>query len=269
MCMLQYKYTSLCPLDLNQFDCDGTSPINIDKKSARAEIAQINEEIFEIQRRLYGHKNHKVLIVLQGMDTSGKNGVIRNVFSGLNPQTVHVASFEKPTSQELSHDYLWRVHQHTPAMGEIVIFDRSHYEDILAVRVNKLRPESIWSKRYDHIVNFEQMLADEGTTIIKCFLHLSKDEQKNRLQSRLDDPEKQWKFDESDIVARKKWGEYMTAYQDVFEKTDRPHAPWYIIPANRKWYRDLVFARILLTHLQDLHIERPPIKYDPSKIVIE
>lgn len=267
--MLEYKYTSFKSLNLNKFDTDGTGSLAIEKKDARTEIAAINKKLFEIQRRLYGQKKHKVLIVLQGMDTSGKNGVIRNVFSGLNPQTVHIASFEKPTAKELSHDYLWRVHRHTPAMGEIVIFDRSHYEDILAVRVNNLRPESVWSKRYEHIVAFEKMLADEGTTIIKCFLHISKEQQKERLQSRLDDPEKQWKFDDSDLVARARWDHYMQAYEDVFAKTDTSFAPWYIIPADRKWYRDLVFARILHSHLEDLHIERPPVNYDPSKVVIE
>ncbi len=238
------------------------------KSAGREELSQLHERLAELQQRFFVDRRKKLLIVLQGMDTSGKNGTIRNVFRGVNPQGVHVASFEKPSTRELSHDYLWRVHKRTPSDGEIVIFDRSHYEDVLAVRVNDLKPESVWSKRYKHINDFEEMLHDEDTIILKLFLHINQDTQKERLQARLDNPEKNWKFDLSDIVARKKWGEYEKAYEDVFEKTSKAHAPWYLIPANKKWARNLLVARIVVACLEDLHLSYPEVDYDPSKVVI-
>ncbi len=238
------------------------------KTAASEELTRLQERLTELQQRFFVDRRKKLLIVLQGMDTSGKNGTIRKVFRGVNPQGVHVASFEKPSSRELAHDYLWRVHKRAPSDGEIVIFDRSHYEDVLAVRVNELKPESVWSKRYKHINDFEQMLYDEDTIILKLFLHINQDTQKERLQARLDNPEKNWKFDLSDIVARKKWGDYEKAYEDVFEKTSKPHAPWYLIPANKKWARNLLVARIVVACLEDLHLSYPEVDYDPSKVVI-
>lgn len=204
------------------------------KAEAREELAALQSRLTELQQRFFVDRRKKFLIVLQGMDTSGKNGTIRNVFRGVNPQGVHVASFEKPSSRELAHDYLWRVHQRTPAKGEVVIFDRSHYEDVLAVRVNQLKPESVWRKRFRHINDFERLLVDEETIILKFFLHINLETQKQRLQERLDVPSKNWKFDSSDLVARSKWSDYEKAYEEVFQKTGHAHAPWYLIPANKK-----------------------------------
>lgn len=238
------------------------------KACGREALDQLNRELSLLQRRLYVERKWRVLLIFQGMDTSGKNGTVRNVFHSTDPHAVHVASFAKPTTLELSHDYLWRIHQRCPARGEIVIFDRSHYEDVTAVRVNQLAPEKVWRKRFKHINDFEQMLADEDTIILKFFLHIDLAEQKKRLQARLDDPEKQWKFDQSDLEARAKWQEYMFAYEEVFARTSTNWAPWYIIPANRKWYRNLMVSRIVVEKLRELEPGYPKISYDPSKIVI-
>jgi len=239
------------------------------KSAARKELSALHERLADLQQRFFVDRRKKLLFVLQGMDTSGKNGTIRHVFRGVNPQGVHVASFEKPSSREMAHDYLWRVHKRAPSKGEIMIFDRSHYEDVLAVRVNQLKPASVWRKRYRHINDFEQMLADEGTVILKFFLHIDRDTQKQRLQERLDVPAKNWKFDPSDLVARARWDDYVAAYEEVFEKTSTDHAPWYIIPANKKWARNLLVARIVVACLEDMHLSYPEVDYDPSKIVIE
>jgi len=239
------------------------------KAEGKAELHELQLRLADLQQRFFVDQSKKFLIVLQGMDTSGKNGTIKNVFRGVNPQGVHVASFEKPTTRELKHDYLWRVHKRAPANGEIVIFDRSHYEDILAVRVNNLGPESVWKKRYRHINDFEQLLVDENTIILKIFLHIDQETQKQRLQERLDTPAKNWKFDSSDLVARGKWESYVKAHEDVFEKTAKPQAPWYIIPANKKWARNLLVARIVVACLEDLHLSYPKVDFDPSSITID
>jgi PPK2 family polyphosphate:nucleotide phosphotransferase len=182
---------------------------------------------------------------------------------------VHVAGFEKPTTREAAHDFLWRVHQRTPANGEIMIFDRSYYEDVLAVRVNNLKPESVWKKRFRHINDFEQLLVDEDTIILKFFLHIDQDTQKKRLQERLDIPAKNWKFDSSDVIARAKWDDYEKAYEEVFDKTSHPHAPWFIIPSNKKWARNLLVARIVVAYLDDLHLSYPKVDFDPSLVKID
>jgi PPK2 family polyphosphate:nucleotide phosphotransferase len=239
------------------------------KEDANQELAQLHKRLSDLQQRFFVDRRKKLLIVLQGMDTSGKNGTIRHVFRGVNPQGVHVSSFEKPTSHELAHDYLWRVHQRTPRDGEIMIFDRSHYEDVLAVRVNQLKPESVWCKRYRHIQDFEQLLFDEGTIILKFFLHINRDTQRQRLQQRLDTPMKNWKFDPSDLVAREKWNEYELAYEDVFKNTVAPHAPWYLIPSNLKWARNLLVARIMVACLDDLQLSYPKVDFDPASIEIQ
>lgn len=239
------------------------------KTEALKELEQLQLRLADLQQRFFVDRRRKFLIVLQGMDTSGKNGTIRNVFRGVNPQGVHVASFEKPSSRELAHDYLWRVHKRVPSNGEIMIFDRSHYEDVLAVRVNELKPESVWRKRYRHVRDFEQLLVDEGTIILKCFLHIDRETQKKRLQERLDVPAKNWKFDQSDLVARAKWDRYTKAYEDVFDETSFDHAPWYLIPANKKWARNLLVARLVVAQLDDLHLSYPAVSYDPKSIVIE
>ena len=255
-------------ISLAQIDANPGKDLPRAKEEAKEELYSIHQRLSDLQQRFFVDRRKKFLIVLQGMDTSGKNGTIRHVFRGVNPQGVHVASFEKPSSRELAHDYLWRIHQNVPAFGEIMIFDRSHYEDVLAVRVNQLQPEEVWRKRFRHINDFEQMLVDESTIILKFFLHIDRDTQKQRLQDRLDTPEKNWKFDTSDLVARSKWELYEEAYEEVFEKTSQAHSPWYLIPSNKKWARNLLVARIVLACLEDLHLSYPQVDYNPEEILI-
>lgn len=264
-----YLITDTQNTQLSEVKSDPWEDLPKSKKEANKELHDLHIRLADLQQRFFVDRRKKFLIVLQGMDTSGKNGTIRHVFRGVNPQGVHVASFEKPSTRELSHDYLWRVHKRAPSSGEIMIFDRSHYEDVLAVRVNELKPESVWRKRFRHINDFEQLLVDEDTIILKFFLHINRDTQKQRLQERLDIPMKNWKFDPSDIVARSKWEEYEAAYEEVFEKTSHPHAPWYIIPANKKWARNLLVARIVVSCLEDLHLSYPQVDYDPTKVTID
>jgi PPK2 family polyphosphate:nucleotide phosphotransferase len=228
------------------------------RAAAEERTAELNGRLMVLQELLWSQGSHKVLVVLQAVDTGGKDGTIRNVFRGVNPSGVRVASFKKPTEPELARDYLWRVHQQVPAAGEITIFNRSHYEDVLVVRVQALVPEERWRRRYDHIVAFEQMLADEGTTIVKLFLHISKDEQRERLQKRLDDPSKHWKFDPADLENRRRWDDYQQAFTEAIERTTADHAPWYVIPADRKWFRNLAVSEILVQTLDQLCIEVPP-----------
>lgn len=226
------------------------------------------DQIDELQTRFYAEGKHRLLVVFQALDTGGKDGTIRRVFEMMDPQGIRVASFKKPSSKELARDYLWRIHKQVPGDGEVVIFNRSHYEDIVAVRVREIFPEAVWSRRYEHIANFEKMLADEGTTILKFFLHISKDEQRERLQDRLDEPDKNWKFNPGDLDDRALWPRYMEAFGDVLGRTSTDHAPWYVIPADRKWYRDLVVAQILIATLKGLGMEYPPVDFDPGSIVI-
>lgn len=238
------------------------------KKAGLRELEDLGLRLGDLQKRLFIDRRHKLLILFQGMDTSGKGGTIRNVFRGVNPQGVHVACFDKPSKLELSHDYLWRIHKRAPANGEIVVFDRSHYEDILAVRVNKLKPPKVWQRRYRHLVEFERMLTDEGTAILKFFLHIDQKTQRERLQERLDNPAKNWKFDQSDLVARERWGPYMKAHDEVFRKTSTAFAPWYVIPSNRKWARNLLVARIVVAYLESLHLTYPKVDFKPGEIRI-
>ncbi len=244
-------------VNLDDFDPAETRYAPGGKENAEQSLLQLNRQLEALQESLYAEHKHRVLVVLQGMDTSGKDGVIRRVFEGVNPQGVRVASFKVPTPVELDHDYLWRVHQQTPARGEIVIFNRSHYEDVLVVRVHSLVPEAVWKKRYEQINAFERLLTDEGTTILKFFLHIDPQEQKERLLERLEKPEKNWKFNAGDLKERALWKEYMKAYEDVLEKTSTPWAPWYVVPANKKWYRDLVISTLLVETLQNLEIRLP------------
>ena len=242
---------------LADWDPDSTDAWKSDKEEAEQRLQQLNDELEALQELFFAQAKHKVLIVLQGMDTSGKDGVIRRVFEGVNPQGVRVASFKVPTSPELAHDYLWRVHQQVPGRGEIAIFNRSHYEDVLVVRVHNLVPPEQWKQRYDQINNFEQMLIEEGTTILKFFLHIDLDEQRERFLARLDDPTKRWKFNPGDLKERQLWREYQAAYEAVLNKTSRNKAPWIIVPANRKWYRDLIISAALVETLKGLKMEYP------------
>lgn len=255
-------------INLKDFDPDNHSGFSGDKQEAAEQVAKLNQELEGLQELLYAQRKHKILIVLQGMDTSGKDGVIRHVMDGVNPQGVKVASFKVPTPEELDHDYLWRVHRVTPGRGEIVIFNRSHYEDVLVVRVHNLVPEEVWSRRYAQINEFERLLAEEGTLIYKFFLHISKDEQKQRLQARLDDPSKHWKFSLGDLKERAIWQDYMQAYEAVLSQTSTDWAPWYIIPANRKWYRDLMISEVLVDALKKLKMSYPAPAEDLSTVVI-
>jgi PPK2 family polyphosphate:nucleotide phosphotransferase len=238
------------------------------KTEGKAALKGHNEKLAELQTRLYAETKHKLLIVLQAMDTGGKDGTIRHVFKGVNPQGVRVWSFGVPSEWELSHDYLWRVHQRTPESGAITIYNRSHYEDVLVVRVRSLAPQERWEKRYDHIVDFEKLLSDEGTTIVKLFLHISKEEQKERLQARLDQPEKLWKFSLGDLDDRRLWDDFVAAYEDALTRTSTDQAPWYVVPADRKWYRNLVVSSILIKTLEEIDPQYPP---DPDLmgVVIE
>ncbi|KAF0095266.1 MAG: polyphosphate:amp phosphotransferase [Puniceicoccaceae bacterium 5H] len=252
--------------DLKKWTTHLSDDVVGDKHDGVEYLHKLSSELAELQRRLHAEKQHKVLIILQGMDTSGKGGTVRHVFRMVNPMGVHVAPFDKPTRKELSYDYLWRVHARVPAKGEISIFDRSHYEDIVTVRVNELFPKEVWQRRYRHIREFERMLADEGTTILKFFLHISKDEQKSRLKSRLENPEKYWKFDPSDISARERWDAYMQANADVLEKCNAEDAPWYIIPADRKWVRNILVAEVVVRKLREMEMDFPAAHFDLESV---
>ncbi len=256
-------------VDLNAWPTRDEDLFPLSKTKGKDLFKQISHQVDVLQTQFYAEGKHRLLVVFQALDTGGKDGTIRGVFEKMDPQGVRVASFKRPSSKELAHDYLWRVHEEVPGNGEVVIFNRSHYEDIVAVRVRKIFPESVWSKRYDHIVNFEKMLADEGTTIVKIFLHISKNEQKERLQSRLNEPEKNWKFNPGDLDDRALWDDYMKVYSDVVGRTSTEVAPWYVVPADRKWYRNLIVADIIVQTMQDLGMSYPEIDFDPASIVIE
>ena len=256
-------------VDLSEWDPEESKEFKGDKKEGEARLLELNNELETLQELLFAEHKHKVLVVLQAMDTGGKDGVIRKVFEGVNPAGVRVAAFKAPTTEELDHEYLWRIHKQTPGRGEMVIFNRSHYEDVLVVRVHSLVSEQVWSKRYEQINAFERQLAQEGTTIIKFYLHIDKDEQKQRFLDRINDPTKQWKFNPGDLEERKLWSKYMEAYEDVLSKTSTEWAPWYVVPANKKWYRDLVISETLIETLKDLKMSYPAPKADLSKIVIE
>jgi PPK2 family polyphosphate:nucleotide phosphotransferase len=239
------------------------------KEENERQFDELQDELQELQKRLYAQSKHRILVVMQAMDTGGKDGCIKHVFSRIDPQGIHVRSFKKPSEEEMSYDFLWRIHSKVPHRGQLVIFNRSHYEDIIAVRVKKIFPDEVWKRRQRHVVEFERMLAEEGTTIVKIFLHISKDEQKRRLEARLANPMKHWKINPDDLVDRGRWDDFMAAYEDVMHKTSTEFAPWYVVPADRKWYRNLCVARIMLDTLKKLNMEYPAINWDPATIKIE
>jgi PPK2 family polyphosphate:nucleotide phosphotransferase len=267
--MKKYLVKPGSKVDLSEWDPNDTGDFKGDKKSGLVEVARLNSKMDALQEILYAGHKHKLLIVLQGMDTAGKDGTIRHVFEGVDPLGVRVASFKVPSTEELDHDYLWRIHKVVPGAGEIVIFNRSHYEDVLVVRVHKLVAPGVWKKRYDQINAFERHLAQNGTTILKFFLNIDFDEQKKRLQARLEDPTKQWKFNPQDLKERKLWPVYMKAYEDALTKTSTVYAPWHIVPANRKWYRDLVISSILVETLENLKLQYPQPAESLEGLVVE
>lgn len=229
-----------------------------DKEAGKRRLEELQERLRVLQRRLYAEGEHSVLLVLQGLDASGKDGVIKTVFTGVNPQGVRVTSFKAPTSTELAHDYLWRVHAATPARGEIGIFNRSQYEDVVTVRVLDLAPDEVWRRRPGHIREWERMLVDEGTTIVKVFLNVSKEEQRQRLQERIDDPEKRWKFRLEDLEVRTRFDDFVAAYEDAIEATSTEWAPWHVVPADRNWLKSLAVAELLVDALERIDPRVPP-----------
>lgn len=240
----------------------------LDKRAARDELDHLQVRLRELQERLYAEEQQSLLIVLQAMDAGGKDGTIKHVFEGVNPQGVRVASFKAPTDEELAHDFLWRIHRRVPPKGYIGIFNRSHYEDVLVVRVNKLVPDEVWEKRYAHINDFERLLSGNSTRILKFFLHISKDEQKERFTERLDRPDKNWKFSIGDLPVREKWLDYQHAYEAVLTRCNTEYSPWYVIPANRKWYRNLVITRTIVNALEEMNPKYPPPEPGLDEIVI-
>lgn len=256
------------PVDLAAIDTGATPKAPGDKETTKDAAAQIGEQLSALQERLFarGRVNadsaRRVLVILQGMDTAGKGGVVRHTFGLLDPQGVQLAAFKAPTKEELSHDFLWRIRRELPDAGMIGVFDRSHYEDVLVARVDELVEPEVWRRRYDRINRFEAELAASGTVIVKFFLHISPEVQQERLVARLDDPGKHWKFDPSDIAARAKWGDYQQAYTDVLERCNPDIAPWYVIPADHKWYRNWAVAQILLETLRSMNITWPAVDFD-------
>ena len=262
-----YRVAPGTTVDLSKIpaDVDG----GLDKDDARERFRELTDRLDELQEVMYAEGRHALLVVFQAMDAGGKDSTIRKVFGPLNPQGVRVHPFKAPTPRELAQDYLWRVHQHTPRKGRIGVFNRSHYEDVLIVRVKNFVEEARWRKRYDHINDFERMLTDEGATIVKFYLHITKAYQKERFERRLRKPDKHWKFNPDDLKERKRWGDYMTAFEDALSRCSTDHAPWYIVPAQTRWFRDLLVAQVLVDVMESWDMKYPPIEYDPAEIRIE
>jgi PPK2 family polyphosphate:nucleotide phosphotransferase len=254
------------PVDLQDLDPDGRPGFDGDKKAGKAALADLEDELVELQTKLsaegYVGGHRRLLLVIQGTDTSGKGGVVKHAVGLFNPGGVRIKSFGAPTKEELSHDFLWRIEKESPGAGQIGIFDRSHYEDVLIGKVRKLASAKEIERRYEAINDFERRLTEDGTTIVKCMLHISKDEQRDRLLARLDRPTKRWKFKPEDIDERAKWDDYQKAYQEVLERCSTEWAPWYVVPSNRKWYRTLAIASLLRDKLRAMDLAWPTVDYD-------
>jgi len=235
-------------------------------EEAQSEIQKHVARMDELQALLYADNKQSLLVVLQALDAAGKDGVIRHLFSGMNPQGTSVFGFKQPSAEEAAHDFLWRAHRHTPARGEVVVFNRSHYEDVLVVRVHDLVPKAIWSGRFDLIKDFEKMLVQNGTRILKFFLHISPEEQLTRFKQRLDDPARNWKISEGDYSERKLWPDYIKAYEETLSKTSSEEAPWYVIPANHKWFRNLAISQIIVKTMEEMGLELPPTRVNLKEI---
>lgn len=264
----RFRVTPGSVVSLSEIDPDSNDGFEGGKEEGEAALPELTHRLAELQAKLWAESKHRLLVVLQAMDTGGKDGTIRHVFKGANPQGIEVRSFGPPTEEELAHDYLWRVHPHVPGNGVIRIFNRSHYEDVLVVRVRELVPEDQWRRRYQHINDFERLLTDEGTTIVKLFLHISSEEQRARLQARVDDPNKRWKFRAGDLDDRKLWGSFQAAYEEALTRTSSENAPWYVVPSNRKWYRNLVVSNILIETLEKLDPRFPEPATDLEEMVV-
>lgn len=252
---------------LSKIDPDETGGRN--KQEALEQFCELREKISELQQVLYAEHRCSLLLIFQAMDTGGKDGAIKNLCAGLNPAGLEIRSFKAPSLEELDHDFLWRAHKATPGKGMIGVWNRSHYEDVLIVRVHKLVPKKVWQARYDQINRFEEILRENGTTIVKFMLHISKDEQKKRLQARLDDPEKRWKFNPNDIKERALWDDYQKAYEDAINCCVTGYAPWHIVPANHKWARNLAVAEVVLRSLKEMDPRYPKVSFDPKTISID
>jgi PPK2 family polyphosphate:nucleotide phosphotransferase len=250
-------------------DRDPHDDLGLDKERGKALLDELNDRLGVLQQRLFAEGTRSVLLVLQGLDASGKDGVIRKVFTGVNPLGCRAVSFRAPTSNELAHDYLWRVHAQVPARGEVGIFNRSHYEDVVAVRVRGLAPEEVWRRRPGHIRDWERMLVDEGTSLVKVFLNVSREEQRRRLQERLEDPEKRWKFRRGDLDDRARWTDFVAAYEDAITATSTEWAPWWVVPADRNWVKALAVARLLVDALERLDPQLPEPEPGLDGLVVE
>jgi PPK2 family polyphosphate:nucleotide phosphotransferase len=249
-------------------DADADRAFGWEKDKAAAATAENLARLEELQYKMYADARFAMLVVLQAIDGGGKDSTIRRVFGAFNPQGCTVTAFKAPSALELRHDYLWRIHKHAPARGEIAVFNRSHYEDVLIVRVNDLVPEDVWSRRYEQINDFERLLGACGTRVVKIFLHISKEEQRARFAERLTDRRKNWKFDTGDLEKRQQWNAYTRAFEAMFARCSTEHAPWYVIPANRKWFRDFAVSQVLLYELEQLPLRFPAPNFDPKSIRI-
>lgn len=263
----KYRIEDGSDFRLSRIDPDDTGDFESKEDAEDATEKEI-KKLRELHERFYVDNRYALLIVLQAMDTAGKDGTIKSIFSGINPVGCTVTSFKKPTAEEMEHDFLWRIYKALPPKGNYGIYNRSHYEDVLVVRVHDLVPKAVWTKRYDHINEFEQLQHESNTIIVKFFLHISKDEQKERLLARLEDPKKHWKFDPADLKERQRWDDYQEAYQDAIRKCSAPWAPWYVVPANKKWFRNYVVANALVKTLSKLSLKLPVPEFDPKKMKV-
>jgi PPK2 family polyphosphate:nucleotide phosphotransferase len=256
------------PFTLDDRDPGDTHGAPGDKKATNKALDELSEQLMGLQDRLYAESRQSLLVVLQAMDAGGKDGTVKHVFAGANPQGVRVTSFKQPTADELAHDFLWRIHAAAPRHGYIGIFNRSHYEDVLVARVHDLVDESVWRRRYRHINHFEALLHDAGTRVVKLFLHISREEQAERLRKRLDDPTKRWKFQRGDLAERARWDDYVKAYEEAIARTSTEHAPWYVIPADHKWFRNWAVSRIVIEALEAMDPRYPEPAEDLDGITV-
>ncbi len=253
---------------LTDYDPDDTAGIK-DKREAEDELLPLHKQLSNLQLLLYAEHKHALLIVLQALDAGGKDGTIRHIFTGMNPQGCVVTSFKVPTPEEADHDFLWRIHKAVPPVGTIGIFNRSHYESVLVERVHQLVPQTVWKKRYGQINAFEEMLSESRVHILKFFLHISKDEQKRRIESRIHDKAKNWKMSMSDLKEREHWDDYQAAFAEAISKCSTSHAPWYMVPANKKWFRNVVISQVIVDCLKGLNMQLPKGEFDPDQVVVK